>query len=312
MMKSSRYIRPASAAPMRLQPRDKAMLLAVFKHRYLSLRHLQLLFFEGVHARAAQSRLRKLWSHGYLGRHFVPFFFDGTSTSLNGAGRPLYCLARKGAEVVSVETGQHVAGIPHTPAQNAVGFATLKHHLVVTDFLVALDAAIRQRNDIELVSVQRETELRRSLAAYQDGRPALAVVSDGAFTVRFPESGTTHTFHVEIVRAGTRGGNKTLVRKLDKYANLHHDGFFRKVYGHKTVRAVLIATTSQSRALRLRDLAAELPFCRGLFWFGTYDAHSGNSQAFTHEHVLDQVWHGADGNEHTILSAGKPSAGHSP
>jgi hypothetical protein len=80
-------------------------------------------------------------------------------------------------------------------------------------------------------------------------------VPDGAVRRRY-SNGETLTFYVEIVRADVRGGNATLLRKMDAYVALNRDGRFRECYGHENLRAVLFFTTSGERADHFRELAA--------------------------------------------------------
>ncbi len=47
------------------------------------------------------------------------------------------------------------------------------------------------------------------------------------------------TFHLELVRAGTKGGNSFFIGKLEKYVRLYRQGFFARVLGHHRLRAVL-------------------------------------------------------------------------
>jgi len=307
-MYPSRYLRPATPRPMRLEPRDRDILQAVHRHRYLTSDHVQVLAFPGVSRRRAQARLRLLFEHGYLDRFYLPLVLQDVGVSSRRPSRPLYCLARRGANIVAEDLGLAVAAIPHTPRQNARGYATLAHHLVVADFLVAVEAAIVGRGDVEIVAVRREHELRRDIAAWQRAHGPLGrfVVSDGALTLLYPRTDAEWSFHLEVVRANVPGGNKTLLAKLAKYAELNRERFFERVFGQRIVRAVLVATTSPERAEGLRTRAATLPHGRGLFWFGSFNDTSRQGvpiTSFAPSTILTAPWRDANGETHTLIHA---------
>gem|GEM_PF-2111346 len=294
---------------MSLTSRDEKIIWAVYKHRYLSCEHIKQLFFVGKSDTAVQTRLRRLWSNHLLDRYYRPFCYDGTKRSCWKASTPYYTLAEKGAEVIWDNSVLDWDEIPKTPQQNAMGWAYLKHHLVVTDLLVAVEAACQDRDDIELVSVERERTLRQAERKVRDRKSFSSPlqISDGALTLRFPQTDQTLTFHVEVVRAGVKQGNRTLRKRMETYARLHHQGYFAKVFGHKNVRAILFCTTTDQRARGFRDMAAHLPHGRGLFWFTTYQQNNADGlpiTTFYPDTVLKPIWHGADGQTHSLIPPG--------
>lgn len=185
--------------------------------------------------------------------------------------------------------------IPQTRVQNAAGFATLHHHLVATDALVAAQCALGAS-----LEVHREEQLRRALRAQA---PMPSVVSDGAFTVLPPHAPRPMTFHLEVVRADVRGGNRSLRRKFDKYVSLLRRGFFERAYGQIWIRAVCIATTTATRAAHLRRLASDLAHGRRLFWFSAYERQRSGGPpqtVFTPERFLDHEWIDGTGERQTL------------
>jgi len=305
-MKPSRHVRPDQALGMEIQSRDKDILLSLYLHRYLSAEHVRQLHFRTAGLRAVQARLRKLWANHYLDRHFRPLSFTESEEARRRAKMPLYCLARRGAEVVASEMHIPIQDIQHTLAQNVNGFSNLEHNLVATDLLVALQAACHERQDVQVTVVERESALRRQNYMAWSSRiwTGESLTSDGSFTLGFPCLGTAWTFHIEVVRALVKAGNKTLKDKMRKYARLVRQGFFEQVLGHKVVRAVLFVTTSEARALRFCRLASGLAHGRGLFWFTTYqrkDASGRVVSAFSPATILSLPWHGADGLLHSFI-----------
>src|SRR5205814_1544212 len=142
-------------------------------------------------------------------RRFLPVVIGAVQTGRT-AGEPLYCLATAGAAIVAEARGLSLRRVPHTEHENATGFTTIEHHLVVTDLLVALAVACRLRPDPQLMSIDREHALRVRLGRWREhGERDLAVLPDGAFTLSI--GGRAQTFYIEVARAGVRGGNQHLL-----------------------------------------------------------------------------------------------------
>ena len=76
------------------------------------------------------------------------------------------------------------------------------------------------------------------------------------------------------------------------------------MFGHKNVRAVLIATTSEERAINFQKMASQLPQGKGLFWFGVYQKQATEgvpSTVFNPDTVFSKMWKGVDGKEHSLI-----------
>lgn len=301
MSHSSQFVRPdVPRSGVALTPRDREILLAIYTHRFLHSEHIRSLLFHGRSRRRVQDRLRRLWEHRFVERYFEPIVLTGVGQTHKQQVRPLYALASHGATVVSRTLPLDVEDIPHTPRQNMAGFGTLSHHLVVTDFLVALSSACRRRSDVEVVAVERESTLRKKVAAWhkRTSRRRPYLMSDGALTLRYPSVGKTVSFHIEVVRAGVRGGNGKLRRRCEQYLTFLRNGFFQEVFGHTHVRAVLFMTPTPERARHYLRVAESLPHGKRLFWFTHYEVKDEAGRAvsrFSESTVLSEVWqHAAD------------------
>ena len=238
-------------------------LLSVYRHRFLAAAHVHQLHFRGANQRVAQVRLRRLWSAGYLDRLFLPPEVPGVRDAWTG--RPLYCLALPGAEVVAKRLHRNLTDIPHTPTQNRDGFATMRHHLVFTDVAVAAEAT-----DPRTV-ITREHQLRRlHHAASQTQRFRHAVMPDGAVTTPGPGSAGPQTFLFEIIRADPRGGNASVRAKFLRYRAALGVGYFRRVFGFTWIRAVVFLTPTWRRAEHLARLARDVPGGERLLRFGVH------------------------------------------
>lgn len=297
---------------MMVQPRDRAVLHALYNYRHLTSDQIHALEFHGVSRTMPMRRLRLLWQHQLVDRHFMPYVLDGTNPQPRLANRPVYGLARRGACVVADDLGLELAQVEQGP----VPWTNIEHNLAAADFLVAAIAAARTRLDVEIEKVQPEPALWRTLTPWRreaglKGRSF--IVPDGALTLSYPNLTTERTFYIEVVRAGVRSGNKTLLAKMRKYAELHHKRFFREVYGHDPLRAVLIATTSPERAERFREYAMTLPHGRRLFWFGCYETKDTRGRPmsdFSTDTIFSPMWTDTDGELHSLIppQATLPSA----
>lgn len=312
MIHASRRHSLSGRSPSRLavQPRDVELLRSVLSHRYLRSEHLHALVSPQVSLRVVQSRLKKLHDHGFVKRLYLPVVLGMHRPT--APAPPIYTLSRQGARFLADQslTDEEVT---EQWSDDLIAPGTLTHHLVVTDALVALAVACRSRDDVELVASEHERTLWQRLRQYRKTRQFQnAVVPDGAFTLRYRASGETLTFYLEVVRADVKGGNRRLLEKFQRYAELHRAGFFRDVYGHDRVRAILFATTSPARADNLRRLCAALEHGRRLFWFGTNQEkhhHELLVNLFTAAHVLTLPWMTVDGASVRLGEHAPPACG---
>lgn len=292
---------------LELQERDIDLLKLLAVHRYARSEHVHQLLFSQRSIRIVQARLRQLWEHGLLDRYFLPVVIGTDRPIPRRASQPIYALTARGAAVLAEKTGAKQAEIPYGLRRNLVAFPTLLHDLVATDFTIALRVAV---GSLGLrCTVQHDHALRalRARFALHDRRRGL-IVPDAAVTIAF-DDGRRLTLCLEVVRAGIRGGNRGLRAKLANYLDLHRRRFFRDAYGHEWLRAVVIATTSSSRAEGLRSIAGNLPHGHRLFWFGSYRATKDSptmGSDFTPESILDRPWRCLDGSTTTLRQAIHP------
>lgn len=291
-----------------LQPRDIKILRQVAKHRFMRSEHLHTLTEPAVSRRVIQTRLKKLSSHRYLNRLYVPVVLDGTHAPVSHSRQPIYTLTTRGLRLLGEHDLVQKGGVTRVAERPSVQF--LAHHLVVTDCLVALKRASRNHYAVTLVSGNAENILRVQLHAYRrEHSVPSAVVPDGVFTLRYEPSGETLIFYLEVVRADVKGGNARLSEKFRRYVELHRQGFFRQVYGHDRIRAVLFATTSAVRATHLAALAKRLAHGRQMFWFGAYQEKTTDGRLaslFRPENILTLPWKTPDGAVVSLLQPYPP------
>lgn len=273
-----------------VQPRDRQVLAEVGRYNVLTSEHLKHLVFAAVSQRLTNRRIAQLVEVGLLARHHVPDIEGG---SIVRSRRPLYSLTRRGAELV--EGGGVRALFRFSPST----WPTVRHNLVATDLLVSVAAAGRGRGLV--VETLPEAALRLRLAASRGAGNQFpgAVLPDGVFSIGAP-GGEAVSFCIEVVRSGAKGGNRNLRLKMERYVALNHVGFFRAVYGLGHLRAMLIVTTSASRARRLAELAQGLTHGRNLFWATGYEGRPGLAMTFDPATVLGLPFVDRSGAEHVV------------
>lgn len=295
-----------------LQERDRAFISAVGRYRFLKSNHLHHLVAPDVSLRVVQERLRKLTLHRYLKRFYLPVVLDGQHAPPTHRRQPVYALATRGARLLTESASEHPSPCMSTERPSPM---TLQHHLVVTDCLVSLAVACRERDDVRFENGDHDGILYSKLRTYrQRCRIQNAVIPDGAFTLHYPTPNETLTFYLEVVRADVKGGNRTLLAKMRRYVELHRQNFFRDAYRHPRLRAVLFATTSHVRAENLRRMAESLTQGRRLFWFGSYQEKNTDGvpvTRFTSERILSLLWEDAEQETFTLIQPCRPSPGRS-
>lgn len=292
-----------------LQLRDLQLLQLLHEHRFARSDHLQNLTHPSLSFRTLQTRLKKLFTHGYVKRLYIPIILDGEHAPLAHSRQPIYTLSSRGLHYLREHKLIPENGLKWRAEQPSVQF--LAHHLIVTDCLVAIRVASQSNGSVTLISGHAEGLLRARLDAYRrEHRLTSAIVPDGVFTLRYEPTGETMTFYLEIVRADVKGGNARLFEKLRRYTELHRHGFFREAYGHDHIRAVIFATTSAARAANLATLTKNLIHGRRLLWFGSYQEKSREGRLtslFTSERTLHLPWITPDGETVSLIKP-HPSA----
>jgi hypothetical protein len=252
--------------------------------------HLQALFFGMSSMRAAQKRLRQLWEHNYLDRCFITVSSGSPALLSARSGQPVYHLGKVGRAYLENQERTYLPMSLGQYPRRSVGITALDHHLLTTDFLVAIYLALKETEQIHLQEAMGEAVLWRRLTAWKKKHAKeKTLVPDGGFTICYPDNPSPCTFFVEIVRSGVKGGNRNLLKKLKDYVALHRRGFFQSAYGAYRLRAVLIVTSSRTRAENFRSLAKSLPYGQGLFWFGTYQTENKKRQDKQKDEIKESV-----------------------
>lgn len=304
-MPRSRYRRPDTpSGRLVLTVRDVEILRLVHNHRFVQAEHLHPLAFPGRSLRAVQARLQKLWHHGYLDRHFVPYTLDGHRRPTAEAATPAYALGELGVTTLARAVDRDESVLADRVRTSEAAPVTLAHHLVVTDLLASVEAACKAYPSVGTVETEHEHWLWKKLAR-RGSASTVPIVPDGVITLRGGPRSAPETWYVEIVRAGVSGGNDSLLAKMRRYLALRDAGAFRETYGHPHLRGVLFAAPTEERARRLRALATSLATGRRFFAFTHYEHREADRavKRFRPETVLGIGWTDGAGG---VLRLGNP------
>ena len=273
---TSRHHRPEQPAPVQLTTRDKNVLRAVYRHRFLTADQLHGLCFAGAGLRVCQARLRQLWAGSCLDRSYLPPETLGVRDRWSGVA--LYSLALRGAGLLADDSNVDIDDIPHTPAQHRCSLDRMRHNLAATAFAVALELEAVRRGWTAMPT--REDELRARLWSLRQKRklpPAL--VPDGAVTLSGPAWQLPQTILVEVARAGAKAGNNSIRRKVQRYVAALRSGQLRDLYGFAWIRAIVYLTPTVRRAANLARLVRDVAGADRTFRFGVCELPPGQSLA---------------------------------
>lgn len=174
----------------------------------------------------------------------------------------------------------------------AVGRIFLEHALLVSDVMVAVELACRERgilllieNDLTLAGKRQSFRWRVNIQS----RLKLGVIPDRVFALEFPDAaGNGHRayFFLEADRGTMPVTRKNLSqtsfhRKLLAYAATWEQDLHRKLFGFHRFR-VLTVTTSAERAKSLVAACSLLERGHGLFLFA--------DQTILAEDILSAAW----------------------
>lgn len=267
-----RFQRAPEIAPMRLTERDRQILAHIHRHRFLCSSHV-LALVRGSRQQTLR-RLQLLYHHGFLERPRcqIDYYYRGGS-------RPMaYGLGNKGAGLLKRQLA-----LPYHrmqwPRKNRVERLFLEHALLISDFMVSLEIACRDRPNVRLLteddlSMMSQPGVLRSPFRWRvnvSGISKYGVIPDRVFGLEF-KNGERRWFLLEADR-GTmpvtrRNLNQSSFhRKLLAYEATWAQNLHRSLFGWQRFR-VLTITTSSTRLAAIQAACHSLKRAHGLFLFG--------------------------------------------
>jgi hypothetical protein len=282
--RSKPFQRLEVADPLKLQPRDIALLRDVADFRFLNSEQV-LALHEGSR-RNLMTRLNLLFQHGYLDRPE-----SQTSARLTSA-HIVYSLGRKGAEQLSKDAEER-EGMYRRVKEVERTLPLMAHALMISQFRVCITLAVKAHG-AKLTRFTQGYDLKEMLRPVHGENPSL--VPDAFFTLE--EKGDVINFFVEADR-GTMTTEK-FVNKLKTYWSWRSDERLKEKLRLSRFR-VLTLTPSEGRNESLRN-AGKGGDPRGegslMFLFTSEKQYSLSSP----DMILKPIWKSPkDDAPHTIL-----------
>lgn len=265
-----RFKRSPEIPPIRLTARDREILQHVHRHRFLRSDHIVAL--TGGSQQRVLRRLQRLYHHGYLERPRcqIDYYQSGGSRCM------AYGLGNKGAAWLKRELSLPYHSLDW-PKKNQVRRLFLEHALLVSDFMVALEAACHQRPDIRLLT-EDDLNLMDAANAGRNpfrwrvnipGGPACTVIPDRVFGLERTD-GTRAWFVLEADRATMPVNRRSLERSSFRRKMLAYQATWaqnlHRQFGWQRFR-VLTVTTNSERVREMIEACQRLKQGRGLFLF---------------------------------------------
>lgn len=266
-----RFKRAALVAPIQITERDREIIRLV--HRYRFLRSLQIVALLDDRSQQLLRRLQLLYHHGFLERPRAQIDYYHQS----GSRHIVYGLGNKGGTLLKQELGVTFRDVSWGEKNRGVGRMFLEHALLVSDVMVTIELACRERgirllieNDLAPSGKRQPFRWRVSL----NSRLKLGVIPDRVFALEFSDASSTSQrayFFLEADRGTMPVTRRNLSqtsfhRKLLAYEATWLQDLHRTRFGFHRFR-VLTVTTSATRLKSLVDACSQLERGHGLFLF---------------------------------------------
>lgn len=273
---------------MQLTDRDREIVRLVGQHRFLRSSHICALL-QGSEQQLLR-RLKLLYHHGYLERPRaqIDYYYKGGSREI------VYGLGTKGGAVTRDEPDVNRRKFSWSEKNRAVGRMFLEHALLVSDVMVALELACRERGlrllaERELV---RKPNQRFAWKVNVSQGLKLGVVPDRVFAIESRDANGKMNrlyFFLEADRGTMPVIRRKLFqtsfyRKLLAYEATWSQRIHEKRFGFNRFR-VLTVTTGAPRINSLLAACSKLERGQGLFLFTQLNSIQPPTA------ILYPVWH---------------------
>lgn len=290
---------------IRLQERDVEIVRQVHSHRFLNSVHITALL--GASRQMVSRRLEKLFHAGYLDRPKVQIEISHNVPMI-------YSLGNRGADLLHERFGVHRSEVDWTTKDREIKLGFLEHTLAISDFMVCLEAACKERSDVQLIQpgtileqmpgeVKKQTRPWRWSVEYEKKTPAgiqkikSGIEPDKTFGLYFPnekEGRQRAYFFLELDRSTETikpiksNPRSPIDKKLMCYVSSWQQKLFEKTFPFKTAR-VLFVTRSATRCQNIIEVGKQLdPRGKGfrLFLFSPQKQFSLKEPG----KILDKFW----------------------
>ena len=285
------------APSIQLTERDVALLIDLYKYRYLSTPQISSLHFPSD--RTAWRRLQKLFEGRWITRFKSPAISEY-----------LYHLDTAGFDLVAEHLDVNPDRLPgRKPSQSPKDYYFLRHFLKINDFRIALTQACNASSELELVGfipeyLGRKTEgggtekyIKDIVSDKQRPRYTIRHTPDAVFSLG--KNGKAALFFLEIDRGTEAVSNeeKGFLKTLKFYLNYWVDDRYQRYQEEFNIPEpfrnfrTLVVTTSPKRLHHMREACTALSFqpahAKRFIWLTTYE-YMTPGQLFTN------IWQSAE------------------
>jgi hypothetical protein len=240
----------------KLTTRDIAVIMDVYKYRYLSTSQLKRLHF--LSEKTTWRRLQILSKLGFIKPFTVP-----------NIPEHIYYLDKKGAEIVSIELDVEIEELDwHRHTRQPKDYYFLRHFLSINDFQMLLNNACQKSNMTlvrfipEYIGVQtKDGHVKKFI---RDQVHGLSHTPDAVFSLRKDDKPALFFLEIdrgnEVVSDPERGLLKAVVFYLNYWTSSNWKQYEASLGGNFKTFRTLIITTSKQRVQNLREATSNYPF----------------------------------------------------
>ena len=289
-----RYKRAASPPPMQLTDRDEKIISCVSEFRFATQEQLQALVFTPTTASSCKRRLTLLYHNGYLDRRLIPL------RSAFGSNRAVYCLDRRGAELLSYRHKTGSAVIHWRPADNNRELYFLEHMIAANDVRSAATLAAQRMSLTINWTDERELRSRAMKQLVKDPKKPttlLAVVPDGYFVLQAGEH--LDGFALELDRGTVE--ERPFKEKVRALGEWKVTGTYRRTFKMDSLRVLFVVAPNKRDKGRLERIKSwtEAEGGENLFWF------TDLSEVSPETLFVEPIWNVAGRTGQTALLTGR-------
>jgi len=284
--------------------RDVALLLDIYKYRYLSIPQVESLHFPSL--RTAYRRLQALTNLGYLKAFTVPHI----------PGRVFY-LDKPGAEVVAGELQIPFEQLEwHRSMKAPKDYYFLRHFLAINDFRILLTKACQESPIIlrgfipeyfgqKQVGGNVKKYIRDRVCDVTNSAYSYSHTPDGVFALE--KDGKPALFFLEIDRGTekvndpTEGLMKAMVFYLNYWEGKHYSRYQENFNLHFSTFRTLFITTAGERIKNIRQAVSDYPFPndtpKRFFWLTT-------QRRIIRDGLFSPIWVSTDRTDQQVYAIG--------
>jgi hypothetical protein len=240
----------------KLTTRDIAIIMDVYKYRYLSTSQLKRLHFPSE--KTTWRRLQILTELGFIKPFSVP-----------NIPEYVYYLNKKGAEIVSIELDVEIEELDwHRHTRQPKDYYFLRHFLSINDFQMLLNNAC-QKSNMTLVRfipeyIGTQTKDGHVKKLIRDQVNGLSHTPDAVFSLKKDDKPALFFLEIdrgnEVVSDPERGLLKAVVFYLNYWTSENWKQYRGFLGGDFKTFRTLIITTSKQRVQHLREATTLYPF----------------------------------------------------